>query len=98
MKSLLLLVLFLPGFALGCWPGETEESRVVRWETGSCVQSGYCFDWGLNPENGQYEYYYGWHYECRGTRQRQVADLVCKREDGSTYAETEEGYWSSCNF
>lgn len=51
-----------------------------------------------NPATGKYEYFYGYHSNCSGTKERWVQEYTCKRaSDGSLYTVRDEGFWGGCN-
>lgn len=61
-----------------------------------CSTSGYCHQYGVNPDSGQYEYYYGYHYNCPGLETRTTTLLTCQRGDGTLYNKQESGIWGMC--
>lgn len=71
-----------------------------RDEERSCQGFGYCYHsgYGYNPTSGKYEYFsgYGNFNDCHGKESRKITEYTYRRDDGSTYTRTDEGWWSSC--
>ena len=82
--------------ALGCLYPDRELYRNSKAEREHCSQAGYCTMYDLNPTNGRYEYYYGYHNACPGVRERTNYEITCQRPDGSLFMTTENGFWGGC--
>ena len=85
-----------PTPAAQCPAGETEVSRLARSESAACVTSGYCMGWGINPQNGEYEYFYGFHDTCDGVQTRDVIELSCTQPGGAAHTLRFDGPFGVC--
>lgn len=68
-----------------------------RIESQLCTSPGYCYGTAINPENGQFEHFYGFHSDCQGAQQRPVEEYFCRRDDNTTYTIQREGFWGICD-
>ncbi len=76
---------------------DTLIGSTTYTERNACTGPGFCYGYGLNPSNGQYEYFYGNHNACSGSQERTVIQNTYQRSDGSTYITRDAGGWSVCH-
>jgi hypothetical protein len=96
--ALLSVLIWLPVASLAaCGYSDSTISQTSSYDSISCVASGYCTAYDLNPATGQYENYFGYHSSCPGHSQRTTMNYMCRRSNGSTYSTSEVVATAPCS-
>lgn len=81
----------------GCNGNDTLVSQYTQIERQDCTTYGYCYAYDRNPQdNYKYEYYYGYHQNCPGHKQRTNTVYQCRNSAGFSYNNVQEGYFGAC--
>lgn len=79
-----------------CYHDDRQTKVTTDVDAIRCTTHGYCRAYGYNPDTRRYEYYYGYHNNCPGYRQRTVTTYHCLNSLGIGYTVERYGPWGSC--